>query len=117
MVADLTKDLYFLEAGGADRLGVVVLEQGGRPWAPAFSDRASARSMARRAPSGVEVGRSPAGDPRAREEFLLACLLAGAERLVVDPPEGAAATALPAGTSVREALAYVRSLRTGTACL
>ena len=117
MVTDLAKDLYYLETGGAERLGVVALEKGAQRWVAVFSERAAARRLAKLAPPGVAVGVAPAGDPRAREEFLLACLQAGAEQLLLDPPADVEGASPSARTSVHDALAYVRSLRTGTACL
>lgn len=75
--------------------------------------------MAAVAPAGVRVTRAPAGDPRAREELLLACLANGAEVLAVDPGPAAAGGGPAAERvgSVRLALAAVRSRKTGTACL
>lgn len=117
MVADLGTELYYLASEGAGGYGVVVLERGERRWAAVFRNRALARRLARQAPDGVEVGTVPAGDPHAREDFLLACVQAGADRLLLDPPaEATDPDALPTH-SVRDALAAVRSLRTGSACL
>lgn len=112
---DLTRDLYYLAAGSGDARGVVVVTGDDGSWAPVFSDAARARLVAAAAPRGVHVACSPAGDPRAREELLLACLDSGAEVLGVD---ASSAQQLPQRTaSVRAALAAVRSHRTGSACL
>lgn len=117
MVEDLSIDLFYLTQGRADRSGVVVLEGRRGRWVPVFSSREAAQRLRGRAPAGVHVASAPANDPRAREEFLLASLQAGAEVLALDPDpaDGRPFTGPPA--SVRSALAYVRSLRTGTACL
>jgi hypothetical protein len=115
MVADVTSPLWFLEQGPPGQLGVVVLEGLEGRWAPVFSDRLVAERLCAAAPPGVRVGTAPAHDPRAREELLLACLQAGAEVTALDPAPG---ERRPHATSpVRPALAYVRSLRTGSACL
>ncbi len=117
MVEDLSIDLFYLARGPADRSGVVTLEGSAGRWLPLFTSRRAARRLCRRAPNGVYVASAPANDPRAREELLLAGLQAGAEVLTLDPePAGGHAPAHPPA-SVRAALAYVRSLRTGTACL
>lgn len=115
MVTDLASALYFLEQGPPGQLGVVVLEGTDGRWAPVFSDRRAAERLCATAPAGVRVGTAPAHDPRAREELLLACLKAGAEVTALDAAPG---ERRPDATSpVRAALAYVQSLRTGTACL
>jgi hypothetical protein len=115
MLADLTRTLYFLEQGPPGQLGVVVLEGPDGRWAPVFSDRSAADRLRASAPPGVHLGAAPAHDPRAREELLLACLQAAAEVAGLDPAPGARTPR--ASSSVRAALADVRSLRTGTACL
>ena len=115
---DLTRDVFYLTAGRRDSAGVVVLEGPEGRWAPLFSTRRRAAALAAVAPAGVRVAVAPAGDPRAREELLLACLDNGAEVLALDPERHAAGPAAPRNAgSVRLALAAVRSRRTGTACL
>lgn len=114
---DLTRDLYYLTAGRDDAGGVVVLEGPNGRWAPLFTSRAAATAMAAAAPAGVRVAHAPAGDPRAREELLLACLENGAEVLALDAPAARAGEAPGRVGSVRLALAAVRSHRTGSACL
>lgn|GEM_PF-3910524 len=117
MVEDLSIDLFYLAHGPADRSGVVTLEGATGRWLPVFTGREAAQRLCRRAPAGVVVASAPANDPRAREELLLAGLQAGAEVLALDPePADGHLPAHPL-SSVRAALAYVRSLRTGTACL
>ena len=117
MVEDLSIDLFYLVEGPIGRSGVVVLEGRRGRWAPVFSSRDAAQRLRDQAPAGVRVASAPANDPRAREEFLLASLQAGAEVVALDPdPEGGGRIIRPPA-SVRSALAYVRSLRTGTACL
>lgn len=115
---DLTRDLYYL-AGGEDDAGVVVLGGRGGRWAPLFTAPQRAAALAGMAPPQVRVACAAAGDPRAREELLLACLDNGAEVLALDPdPAALAGTVAPARLgSVRLALAAVRSRRVGTACL
>jgi len=117
MVEDLSIGLFYLARGPSDRSGVVTLEGSAGRWLPLFTSREAARRLRRHAPAGVHVASAPANDPRAREELLLAALQAGAEVLALDPEpaDGQAPEHPPA--SVRAALAYVRSLRTGTACL
>ncbi len=116
MVEDLSIDLFYLALGPVDRSGVVVLEGRQGRWLPVFSSREAAQRLRDRAPAGVRVASAPANDPRAREEFLLASLQAGAEVVALDPdPEDGGIT--HPTTSVRSALAYVQSLRNGTACL
>jgi hypothetical protein len=117
MVEDLSIDLFYLARGPSDRSGVVTVEGPAGRWLPVFTTRRAAQRLCRRAPAGVVVASAPADDPRAREELLLAGLQAGAEVLALDPgpADGPSPTHPPA--SVRAALAYVRSLRTGTACL
>jgi len=113
VVADLTRDIFYLaDAGDA---GVVVLQGPDARIAPLFSSRSRAAAFAGEAPAGVRVARAPAGDPRAREELLLACLGNGAEVLALDPAPGGERPARPA--SVRLALAAVRSHRVALACL
>lgn len=115
MLQDLTTTLYFLEQGPPGQLGVVVLQGPDGRFAPVFSGQRGAERLRAAAPDGVRVGTAPAHDPRAREELLLACLQAGAEVAVLDPAsDGSRPRAI---SRVREALAGVRSLRTGTACL
>ena len=75
----------------------------------------SAQRLRDRAPAGVRVASAPANDPRAREEFLLASLQAGAEVVALDPDPEEGGRIIRPPASVRSALAYVRSLRTGTA--
>lgn len=119
MGEDLTRDLYYLTVGRRHAGGVVVLDGPDGRWAPLFTSRAAATAMADAAPAGVRIGYAPAGDPRAREELLLACLESGAEVLAVDPGPATAGTGpVPARAgAVRAALAAVRSHRTGSACL
>lgn len=112
---DLSADLYYLAGGPGDMPGVVVMEGHGRRWAPVFSDAIRASALAAAAPRGVRVACSPAGDPRAREELLLACLESGAEVLGLDATSPRQRP--PRTGSVRAALASVRSHRTGSACL
>lgn len=118
MGEDLSRDLYYLVSGDDRAAGVVVLEAPQGRWAPLFTTREGAAALARKAPAGVRVARAAARDPRAREELLLACLDSGAEVLAIDPASGTAAVGAPErASSVRAALASVRSHRTGTACL
>lgn len=115
MVTDLRSDLYYLASGAEGTLGVVVVEGPEGCWAPVFSQEDAARRLAERAPAGVKAARAAARDPRAREELLVACLLAGAEVLQLDPdPER---PRLEHPVPARGALAYVRSFRTEAACL
>lgn len=116
---DLRRDLFYLTSGPPDAAGVVVVAGAGGRWAPLFSARSDASAAAAAAPDAVRVARAPAGDPRAREALLLACLDNGAEVLALDPdPRAMAGGVAPrrAG-SVRFALAAVRSHRTAGACL
>lgn len=113
VVADLTRDVFYLADAG--EAGVVVVEGPDARIAPLFSSRRSAAAFAGEAPAGVRVARAPAGDPRAREELLLACLESGAEVLALDPAPDSERPARPA--SVRLALAAVRSHRVALACL
>ncbi|HKI56058.1 MAG TPA: hypothetical protein VKB31_02810 [Trueperaceae bacterium] len=118
MADDLTHDLYYLAAGREDAAGVVVLEGPEGRWVPLFSTAEAASALAAEAPAGVRVACAPAGDPRAREELLLACLHNGAEVLALDPDARDATAGTPDRVgSVRLALAAVRSYRNGSACL
>ncbi len=130
---DLSRDLYYLGLSDPGVLAVLTLATGEGPVAPLFTSAARAASLLAQAPAGTGIGRAPAGDPRARVELLEACLLAGAERIALDPgvrdpdPPGGGEPAAPGrgrdtlGASdrgaVRPALAYVRSLRSERACL
>ena len=88
------------------------------PVAVAFTSEAAAAGYTRAAPAGVELLRLPAGDPRAKEEWLRALEQQGVRTLVFDPPAALAdAVASSRAIAVHLALGYILSQRRSSACL
>jgi hypothetical protein len=112
----LTQSLWVLDVGKGAFVPVVVRDRLGLA-AMMFTQRALAEAERQRFPRPPQLLELPAGDYRAREEWLQAVHAAGAARTLFDPPPPSQRVNPPAGPLTAALLAEVISHKRGLACL